>query len=122
MGLLDGKVAIITGAGNGIGRATALLFASEGARVVVNDVGGAREAKRERERLQDLPTEIESARACIDVLLQRGEIGGLACEQRVAGPLTRVGLTATRDLAVTLGQVRAGHRHRTETGKLKDHH
>lgn len=43
MGLLDGKVAIITGAGNGIGRAEALLFAREGARVVVNDVGGARD-------------------------------------------------------------------------------
>ncbi|UQA58248.1 SDR family NAD(P)-dependent oxidoreductase [Polyangium aurulentum] len=43
MGLLDGKVAIITGAGGGIGRAEALLFAREGARVVVNDVGGARD-------------------------------------------------------------------------------
>lgn len=43
MGLLDGKVAIITGAGNGIGRAHALLFAKEGASVVVNDLGGARD-------------------------------------------------------------------------------
>ena len=43
MGLLDGKVAIITGAGNGIGRAHALLFAKEGASIVVNDVGGARD-------------------------------------------------------------------------------
>ncbi|HEY3495413.1 MAG TPA: SDR family NAD(P)-dependent oxidoreductase [Polyangiaceae bacterium] len=42
MGLLDGKSAVITGAGNGIGRATALLFAREGARVVVNDLGGSR--------------------------------------------------------------------------------
>ncbi|MCW2548867.1 MAG: short-chain dehydrogenase/reductase [Mycobacterium sp.] len=42
-GLLDGRVAIITGAGNGIGRAHALLFAEEGAKVVVNDLGGARD-------------------------------------------------------------------------------
>ncbi len=43
MGLLDGKVAAITGAGGGIGRAHALLFAKEGAKVVVNDLGGARD-------------------------------------------------------------------------------
>src|SRR5258707_15063862 len=35
MATLEGKVAIVTGAGTGIGRATAILFASEGARVVV---------------------------------------------------------------------------------------
>jgi NAD(P)-dependent dehydrogenase (short-subunit alcohol dehydrogenase family) len=43
MGLLDGKVAIITGSGGGIGRAHAMLFAREGAKVVVNDLGGARD-------------------------------------------------------------------------------
>lgn len=37
MGLLDGKVGLVTGAGAGLGRATALLFAREGARVVVAD-------------------------------------------------------------------------------------
>jgi len=41
MGELDGRVAIITGAGRGLGRAHALLFAAEGARVIVNDRGAA---------------------------------------------------------------------------------
>ncbi len=43
MGILEGKVVIVTGAGGGIGRAHAHLFAREGAKVVVNDVGGARD-------------------------------------------------------------------------------
>jgi NAD(P)-dependent dehydrogenase (short-subunit alcohol dehydrogenase family) len=41
MGMLDGKVAIVTGAGRGIGREESLLLASEGAKVIVNDVGAS---------------------------------------------------------------------------------
>jgi NAD(P)-dependent dehydrogenase (short-subunit alcohol dehydrogenase family) len=40
VGALDDRVAVITGAGRGLGREHALLFAAEGARVVVNDLGG----------------------------------------------------------------------------------
>jgi len=39
MGMLDGKVAVITGAGRGLGRDHALLMAQEGAKIVVNDIG-----------------------------------------------------------------------------------
>src|SRR5688572_4679937 len=47
MGALEGRVAIITGAGRGLGREHALLFAAEGAKVVVNDRGGANDGSGE---------------------------------------------------------------------------
>ena len=40
MGVLDGKVVLVTGGGNGIGRDAALIAAREGAKVLVNDLGG----------------------------------------------------------------------------------
>jgi len=43
MSLLEGKVAVVTGAGGGLGRCHALAMAREGAKVVVNDLGGARD-------------------------------------------------------------------------------
>jgi hypothetical protein len=50
MGVLDGKVVLVTGGGNGIGRECALIAAREGAKVVVNDLGGGL-AQRRRRRL-----------------------------------------------------------------------
>jgi NAD(P)-dependent dehydrogenase (short-subunit alcohol dehydrogenase family) len=66
MGLLDGKVAIVTGAGGGIGRAHALLLAKEGAAVVVNDLGGSVDGSGEGSRVAD------------EVVKEIREAGGMA--------------------------------------------
>jgi NAD(P)-dependent dehydrogenase (short-subunit alcohol dehydrogenase family) len=65
MGVLAGKIAIVTGAGRGIGREMALDFAREGARVVVNDLGGA-------------PDGTGAARVADDVVAEIKALGGEA--------------------------------------------
>ena len=57
MGLLDGKVAIVTGAGGGIGREHALALSREGAAVLVNDLGGARDGTGKGSNMADAVVE-----------------------------------------------------------------
>ena len=62
MGALDGRVAVVTGAGRGLGREHALLFASEGAAVVVNDLGGGPDgAGSDAGPAQEVAAEIRAA-------------------------------------------------------------
>ena len=58
MGALDGKVAIVTGAGRGIGRGEALALAREGATVVVNDLGTSLDGVSEASPSQQVVAEI----------------------------------------------------------------
>ncbi len=53
MGLLEGKVALVTGAGGGLGETHAMLLAKEGAAVVVNDLGGARDGSGKGKGMAD---------------------------------------------------------------------
>jgi NAD(P)-dependent dehydrogenase (short-subunit alcohol dehydrogenase family) len=82
MGILDGKVAIVTGAGGGIGREHALFFAKEGAKVVVNDLGsdrhgGGKGAEMADKTVKDIKAQGGDAVANYDSVATREGADGL---------------------------------------------
>lgn len=93
MGRVEGKVVLVTGAGSGIGRATARLLAREGATVIVSDIdraGGLETVQKiggsARFVEQDTSQEADWKRLIDDIMAREGRLNGLVNNAGIAGP------------------------------------
>ena len=83
-GMLEGKVAVVTGSGRGIGRAMALAMAAEGAKVVVNDVGAAVDGQGfDQNPAQQVVAEIEAAHGQGQAVANTDSVADWAAAQNI---------------------------------------
>src|SRR3546814_14089062 len=88
--LCEGRVAVVTGAGRGNGREYALLLAHHGAKVVVNDLGGAMEGEgRDQGAAQDVVDEIKAMGG--EAIAKHDDISDRVGEQRCIKRRERAG-------------------------------
>ena len=83
-GMLEGKVAVVTGSGRGIGRAMALAMAAEGAKVVVTDVGAAVDGQGfDQSPAQQVVAEIEAAHGQGQAVANTDSVADWAAAQNI---------------------------------------